>query len=527
MLDSETKYQIPKKFLWLSIAYLFFSLISLIYSKQIGVSIELFLRDVSLFLVAIYVFAHKDDIRQTLPRAIVLLSLTFLGASLICFLTPYGREFIRGVRLNLLFNPAYPHKTIGDYITFGIIIASYFFFIEKRQQWKYPLLFLFPIFLLSFSRTAFITLGFVTLIMLWFNRSQLKKYPPLLLISLTGNFFLLIIVFTAMTTQTGNTFIHYLQTNLQEIFFMFPRPFDLSRIPFWKIGLEGLAAFPFTGVGQGGFQFLSYRYMSELFLSSFTSFNLLIDLASEQGLLVATSFALLVIYILTSAQKKTVFYFLFMGMIVSFMGFSAYVYTQIWLLFFICIGLNLHAEKRDCYEVDKHILYVPALTGIVYMQILVAHSVLIQNDMPDVAHAIYPFNESTLRRLITITMLTKHNEQKVAVYLAQYERITGLDANSLEYIGDQYLLLGKNYQKDALRVYEQSFIWGKYAYGGALIPRMAKLYTLKKKVEGKKAARTYVESFLDGYYSLLKKDNKEIQGALYDRLMYIYRNDYK
>lgn len=529
MLDPQARYRVPKKFIWISSVYLIFSFISLIYSKQIGISIELFLRDLSLFLITLYVVTHADEIRYTLPRAIVFLSLIYVVVSFMCFLTPDGREFIRGVRLNLLFNPAYPHKTIGDYVTFGIIIASYFFFIEKRRQWKYALFILFPIFVLSFSRTAFITLGFVAVVMLWLNRAHFKKYPKLLIVSLATNFLLLIFGFVAITTRTGktNTFIHYVQTNLQDILFMFPRPFDLSRIPFWKIGWEGLIHYPFTGVGQGGFQFLSYRFMSELFLSSFTSFNLFVDLASEQGVFVALCFATLLIYVLISAKKRTVFYFLLIGMIVSFMGFSAYVYTQIWLLFFICIGLNLHAESRDYYDFDKRMLYIPAVSGIVYIQVLLAHTVLVYNDMPDVAHTIYPFNPSTLTRLININMLYKHNEEKVAKYLKQYEHIAALDANSLEYIGDRYVMLGKNYQVDAIRAYEESFTWGKYAYGGALIPRMTKLYNLKKHIEGKQAARAYVKTFLDDYYSLLNKDNKEIQGALYDQLMYTFKNEYK
>lgn len=524
ILDTKKQYSLPKVFVGITIIYFLSSFISLINSKQISISMELFLRDINLFLLMIYVNANKEEIKTHIPKAVIALSLVFIGFSGICFLTQYGRDFIRSMTLNLLFNPAYPHKTIGDYLTFAIIICFYFIFVKKELSWRYPLYIFIPIFILSFSRTAYITLGLVVLTILFIYRKKLKKISPLLLFSLIGNLILIATLLVVFVSTTHNTTLTFIQNYLQKILFIYSRPFLYSHLPFWIAGVKGFFLYPFTGVGQGNFQSISFRFTELIFLWSNTSFNIVLDLLTEQGVIVAASFTALIVYIGVTAKKDSVFYFLFMGLVIGFMGFSTYTYTQIWMLFFIILGLTLNSENgaKNVIQFNKNILFIPACFGLLYIQILSLHYYYIENGRRLSAQKIYPYDAENTEILIKRSLLYKSNEKETAVYLSQYQHNFSIDPYKLEYIGDTYLLLGSSYKKVALKAYEDSFTWGSYANGGDLLSRMDKLYKLKQELYGTQAAKQYIRMFTQEYRKILEQDNKKIQGDLYDRLVETY-----
>lgn len=519
ILDPKKKYSLPKPFVFISVFYFIASFISLINSKQFSVSIELFLRDINLFLLMIYVHVNKEEIKKYIPKLLILLSLVFIGVSLFCLSTQYGRDFIRSIRLNLLFNPAYPHKTIGDYITFAIIICAYFIFIKKETVWKYPLLILTPIFILSFSRTAYITLGISFLIMAYTYKERFKKISPILLFSLLGNVLFLCIFCIVFVTRTNSAILSFFQDKLESVLFIYSRPFIYSHLPFWIAGIKGFLLYPFTGIGQGNFQSISYRFTELMFLWSNTSFTLIIDFLAEQGIAVAIGFSALILYIVVTAQKKNIFFLLFIALLISFMGFSAYTYTQIWMLFFIIAGLVIHSAGTNDIQFEKNILFIPALFGVLYIQVLSFHFILIENEMRVQAQVLYPYNQENIETLIEFNLPNKNKQKKVARYLAQYQQNFSLDPYKLEYIGDTYLKLGEPYKKAALTAYEDSFTWGSYAYGGSLLERMRKLYVLKKELQGEQAAIQYIKSFTQEYRKILEMDNIKFQADMYDNLV--------
>lgn len=192
------------------------------------------------------------------------------------------------------------------------------------------------------------------------------------------------------------------------------------------------------------------------------------------------------------------------------------------MLFFIIIGIVLESKKGDGIIFNKNLLFIPACFGILYMQVLSLHYVFIYNDKRELAQKIYPYNKENTEILIAKNLLYIGNEQKTAAYLLAYQHDFSLDSYKLEYIGDTYLLLGNPYKRKALNAYEDSFLWGSYAYGGSMIDRMSKLYTLKKELDGEKKAKQYVRAFTQEYRKILEQDDNKIQGDLYDNLVGTY-----
>ena len=523
-LDKKQEYKIPKIFAVLSGIYLASMLISIFYSRDRGVSLELFFRDISLFLLAIYVHAHSEEIKKHLPKAVIFTSFVFIIVSLCLLLIPAGQGFISEYRLNLLFNPYYPHKTIGDYLTFGIIISSCFFLIEKREWGKYALCVFVPLFLLSFSRTAYITLVISLFVFLFLKRQLLKKIPLGLTISLVFNVLLTVALFFTFATTNENALFTYVQNMFQKT--ISPRPFMLSRITFWTEGMRGFLLSPFTGIGPGTFEYISFRFTNHIFLWANTSFNLIIDLMAEQGVLSALSLLCLFLYILITSKKRNVFYLLFVVLFISFMGFSTYAYLQIRLLFFIVLGLLLQSEN-DSFVIRKGMLFLSSACAIVFIQILFLHTLFIQFDEREIAHALYPFDSRNMQIIIGKERFYIHNEKNIEYYLNQYNSFFGVDPTSLEYIGDVYASMGgKSNEKKAIHYYEESFVWGRYS-GGNVLTRMAKLYELKKRVEGEGKAQSYVKGIIGEYAQMIKENEKfgshnENQEMVYEELRSTY-----
>ncbi len=518
LLDSSRTYTLPKGYVWIVAIYVFFSTISLIHSKQFGDSLELYLRDISLILLSIYAHKQAQDIKIMLPRSIVFLSLLFIFVSVVLLITKDGREFIAGVRLNLLFNPAYPHKAIGDYLTFALLICTYGFMVLRERKWLISLLLILPIFILSFSRTAYIAVGLTTLYMLIILRKKLTYISPGLYVSVGINIFFAMFFFILFVTRINHSVFSAVQNSLEPSLSIFARPFLLSRLPFWSMGLAAFQDVPFTGFGQGSFPFISYRYMTELFLPTLTSFNLYIDTLAEQGMGASISLISLCVYLIWNAKKSTLYYFLFIALLVGFMGFSTFTYIQIWMIFFIVIGLILKQTRKNTYIITKSTLIAIASIGVVYIQVMTVHTLLIHNGFRTLAHTIYPYNRDNVRTLIAMSGLYLGNAKKTDTLLTQYKKSSAMDAFVLEEVGDRYQLLGNVYERKALDAYKESFTWGKYAYGDDLHVRMVKFYTLSKKLDGEKETINYIQSFLNDYQKLIKKDKREIHEKTYNAI---------
>ncbi len=517
VLDPVKNYVIPRTYIWLVGAYLFFSTISLATSRQYGVSIELYLRDLSLILISFYAHKHADELKEMIPRSIILLSLLFIGVSFALLSSEYGREFISGVRLNLLYNPAYPHKAIGDFLTFAIVVCAYGILVLKEKKWIAPLVVIFPIFIVSFSRTAYIALGITLIYMLYVMRNKLATRSPVFILSIGLNIIFGMIFFILLVTRIHHPLFTSLQNSLEPTLSMFARPLAFSRFPFWQMGISAFFDAPFTGFGQGSFPFISYRYMTELFLPTLTSFNLVIDTLAEQGIGATISLILLCIYVVLDSKKDNLFYFLTLALIIGFMGFSSFSYTQIWMLFFILLGVTVRRSMHTVI-IPKSLLLIIATIGIVYIQLIAIHTILIHADKRKLAQVIYPFNRENTRVLIAMSGLYEQNASQTHHYLKQYRSANATDAFVLEEIGDRYVLMGDTYALAAVTAYKESFTWGMYAYGNDLYERMEKFYTVSVRVNGVAKTKQYIQAFLHNYSKVIQKDTKEIHQITHKKI---------
>ena len=521
LLDTKKGYKVPAPLLAIMGLYLVSSLVSTLYSREIGTSLELFFKELSLCLILVYCHAHSDEIEGYLPKIVVWLSMLFIIVSCILFMFPAGRLFILGQRLNLLYNPAYLHKTIGDFLTLGIIITSYLVIIKKERLYLFPLLVFIPIFLVAFSRTAYIVLTLIIPLFFFINKIKFKKISPLLTSSLIINIFLIILLFLTLTSHTGITILSSLQEQLKSLLNINVRGLIGSHSPFWIEGIKGFLLAPLTGNGWGTFEYISYRFTEASFLTSFTSFNIIIDLLAERGIIPLLSFLLLILYVLMGANKKKVLFLIFLALIIGFMGYSTYKYLQIYLLFFILMGLLIPKQTTDVIIKRKYVLAL-SLIAVIFINTVFVHTVLIRMGKYELAHVIYPYDRDNMKVIIRESLLKPLNNKQTVRYLGQYLDYFGANAYDLEFAGDIYNEMGLKYRLNAIHAYEQSFVWGKYGYGGSIIVRMQKLYELKQQVQGHYYADKYVIEFMGLYSDILKKDPKVIQNDIYHSLEKTY-----
>lgn len=353
--------------------------------------------------------------------------------------------------------------------------------------------------------------------MLYVMRNKLATRSPVFILSIGLNIIFGMIFFILLVTRIHHPLFTTLQNSLEPTLSMFARPLAFSRFPFWQMGISAFFDAPFTGFGQGSFPFISYRYMTELFLPTLTSFNLIIDTLAEQGIGATISLILLCIYVVLDSKKDNLFYFLTLALIIGFMGFSSFSYTQIWMLFFILLGVTV---RRSTYTViiPKRLLFIIASIGIVYIQLIAIHTLLIHADKRKLAQVIYPFNRENTRVLIAMSGLYEQNASQTHHYLKQYRSANATDAFVHEEIGDRYVLMGDAYALDAVTAYKESFTWGKYSYGDNLVSRMQKFFNLSSRVEGDIKTKSYIKEFLTNYMNILNKDNKPIHRDIYSQI---------
>jgi len=491
--NKEDRIKIPKQSLFF-LGFFVFSVVSLFFSINVERSIYLIFFDMSLFLLFIYAFNNQANVKKDILLLIFITSIFYIfGSFILLFLFP-NSWILEGNRLNLLYKPIYDHKTIGDFLLLGTVAFFYLGFIKKKVVYI-PLFFIvFPVFVVSFSRTALVAFIFMIVSLLIYHRKDvsLRSIRAIALHCVFGIAGLLCI-----TANSHDKIVLILQERLKNTFFFLDKPLFSSHDSFIQAAIKGIQQFPLFGVGPGNYELLSGRFTS-IYLWSNTSFNYFLDLISERGIIAFIFFLLFLISLFIRMKKNHVYFVLCATLFISFQGFSLYTFYFVMILFFLILGVSLD-ENTDVLFASKRVILAIGAGGILFVNILSMNTILNNESMYGQAITMFPFANMQYQNAINQDILFGRRENALHL-LRQYERYFSGDYQTLEYIADKYAQYPFYDKKKALSYYEKAFTWNSFF--GDTYMRIERIYTLKKEVEGSKSAEKFISLTIKKYKSI-------------------------
>lgn len=477
--------KIPMRAGLLWIFFLIFSIIStFFFSVDKQVSFEMLLLYYSCFLLFIFFYNYKKITHWYIYYLPVILGVFFTCYSFILpFLKQKGFNFLLPVfEKQFVFASYTGHNHLGDFIGLLLIIFTYLSFKKKLVFLSFFTFFL-VILITSFSRSAYWAFFVVFVLMLFHYRKKLSSHLlPLFF------FFLALIMFVTYlfsVEQPLNSPFLKVQIYGKRIFNVAPRNIISSRDIYAKQALYSIKEHPFFGVGGGNFLVVSKR---NIIMNNFSdsAHNIFLELTTEQGILAAFFFFILVLYISRQALvSPSLPGYLFLYLLLNFQ--TDYTY-QIYSLFVFWIILSalVSAEKKEL-SISYSLCSFFSIIPLIILVCITTSTLLVQIGKYKSAIQLYPFNNEAYRRAI------KSQDDQTEFYIKQGEIMApydiGIIANSAEY----FLQQGDRHR--ALLYYEKIYAMNRLCS----FYFIKQIYILKRSLYSQKQATYFLRRIVNEY----------------------------
>jgi len=486
----ENYFKVPKTFGILSILFILFTIISTTKSIDMSNSINKIFIYPSLFFITAYVLNIKMDWEKIIVRLINFFSTFFVGLSYLLLIFPKLKiPFVSSIAgYNLLYSPKNLHNNLGDFLLIVIIVNFYYLITKKTNKINWVIVaFCLPLFILSFSRSAFLVLIIILILSLILYRRQIKK--SIIHKIFVAIFHLLLFIFFSVVNrfQFLWSISNFLKLNKDTFG---------ERGSYFISAIRSIIDFPHWGIGLGNFSFASFRYNDTLFWWTRTAHNIFLEVFTETGIWAGMCF---LIILLSPFKKpiKNIFTFLYIVLLLNFQTYYTYQIYGILILFFILLGLLI--EEKSSFKINKKTLIIIAMVPVLYIQLLVISNTLIYRGNYRLANVFNPFNKELYPLIINDISINSDFVENV-YYRKLYEKVAYADFYALHYLSSKSI---KDLEPaQALYRLERSFLWNPF-YGDINL-ELKKIYPLMVKVRGKKVANKYINDYKNRLYKMEK-----------------------
>lgn len=478
----EKNFRIPTVIATLYAVFIFFLVVSTALSINIAQSAPGLLIYPSLFFVSVIAYNYRNETKAWIFNFLIVASLLLMATSLVGLFYPL-------TGFSLLYSRLNDHNNLGDFLLIPMIIGSFLVFEGKRKNiGLIILLSSMPIFLISFSRSAFT--AYIAIVITMFlalkKKSEYFYKVALIVFVLIGIFYFIPNVNLDSCCSVISKYVSHRDDIISH------------RNSFFLSGVRAIRDYPIFGVGFGNFGAASFRYNDLHLFWSRTSHNIFLDMATELGLPAMLAFLGVVIYAIKKSRKDLVF-FVFLGLLANFQMYYSFKIYSVLFIFFILLGLMFEDKRAANYNLnlDPNRLIGIFLVPIIIIQFAFVSRALINIGKYEAALMFDPSNKKLYQKIIN-KFINKGEYKNALFYSNLYGRIYYSDTEATEYLA----LLDLNYGKDreALAKYRRSMMWDPY--GGDLKLKLRNLFYLTERVEGEKAALKYLKSYSDKVNSM-------------------------
>lgn len=331
------------------ILFLALTFLAVLTSENFDKSLVVFIQYLSLLFVFYFVKNNSERLKTFIPGLLIALGIVFCIYSLILN-TGLVNFLIPGDGYQLVFSKFGSHNHLGDFLVLPMLVCLYAVTKENKRLYTLPFLFFFPCFLLSYSRSAymsFLLVGSVFLAnILWKSKYKKKLLVPVVLFSFVVSIVLLFFFATVFESRYS-PFLNPVHKILAVKFGLKFKHFGANRPEYWKTAIKSINEKPYFGVGPGNFVYASAKYSSIPNYRTHSSHNIFLDVLVEYGLFAFICFTGIIILIIMYAFKSHPLYFLlFIALLINFQTDYTFRIFSIALLGSIFVGIIIGQNKR-------------------------------------------------------------------------------------------------------------------------------------------------------------------------------------
>lgn len=395
------KISIPVKETIVYLLFILFSIISTVYATDKEIAIRSLLIYLSGYLFFVFSFNHQDQLNKYFQ---IFLTWISIFSCLVFFADYVFHLNLFRTGISLFYN--YGHYQIGNLLVLGLISS-------------FPnLIFLvfFAFILFSYSRTAQITLIFISLLEIIRNKFNRR------LIIIGGSIILICLIFIFYKTQDQY------KTKKQVV---------SGRNVYFSYALSSINDYPLFGVGPGNFIYITFK--KQINQGEFTdqADNIFLQVLSENGI-IAGSLFISFIFLIFFQSKKNKNLLLFLALTLMFMSDLSYSFNSFFILWFILGGLILDSKNNI-----KIKIIFPITLIFVLINTILFSKVLLNQGLWRQSLRLYPFQKNTYRIAIEKN-IRKNNKKEVNSLLEKYNHNYDKSITVFDEINYYYFLNNKN-----------------------------------------------------------------------------------
>lgn len=384
------------------------------------------------------------------------------------------------------------HNQLGNFLGLGLIVLAYFLFNKKQTKGLFLWMIFIPVFLVSFSRSAYVAFFITTLFILLRSKStklfSIKTGAILGLMIITLFFF-----FTTVREAKGTKIFGYSFDKLSKSFNLENKDLTGDRLDYIGQGIREIKnSNPFFGVGAGNFGYISKKQLLSPDQWSDTSHSLFPEIFFENGgLAFVYFFIFMAILFSKTLRKNSLEGCLWLYLFIIFQFDYTYRIYMVFILFMALAGI-FYEEKTN---IDGSKLYtVSSFTMMLITAAILVSNIFYVKKNLKVSLAVYPFNRQVYQSLITEEQ-NKGNYKNVMKYANSYFNNFNGNLSALEFLGNLYGSYGEKEKEE--EIFEKIASDNQYLN----LTDVKKTYLLKKEIYGKANAEIFLKRTLRKYYN--------------------------
>lgn len=432
----------------LLIAISFLIISSFLFSVSISVSLEKLLLFIGCFMVFFLSSQFKIETRiALLPIFITVGIYTFLYLLRLSnwiplpFLTSGGYQMVLPTTDN--------HNHLGDLI--GLIVVMIPFIVKSKYAQKTLLYLLIPILILSFSKSALLSLG-ITFIAAFFIETDHEKKQKMLFDMFRSLYIVIPVIMVYSSEFSHNRFIEPIQKYVSYAFQIVPKPLLSTRdvyfsqvVTFINRMIPEQIGF---GVGLGNFSYLSSSVVTDINYKIGSAHNFILNLFVEGGLLSVFWFLVFFALVVFSGLRKKIIAVLpVIYILINFQTDYTYQIPLMLLLLFFYAG-QVHAHY-SISSLSPRVYLILLLIGIVSYALIFTQLRVHQSKFADLTTYISSVDMTESKQKLYPALIALEKER-------QYDELTLLRIAKL-------YNLTKNYNEE-LRILEKLALYSPHAY---------------------------------------------------------------
>lgn len=459
-------------------------------SSDIPYSLEYLIGYILLFSLFILFQTYKPS-AQFIVKGLLAVAVIFslysvviktIPAPLSAFLPSYNTQLVAQVD---------GHSNLGHIAALVISIFAYLYIVSKKQRMLVPVLFLIPFLVISYSRTAYLSLALTLAAMMW--QTARKKEGILIVIVFLSVLFISTTKEAFAIPILKNIYTFLIHAGIPYKSFFSGRLFYISE------ALAAIGDKPLAGFGPGNYLFGSAKHAILPGEYTYTSFNIILDSLAENGILMGLLFLSIIMLPFFSTIRsyfprkksdpyKTALVFGLISMMISFLFDNIYRSLPYMGLFFLIVSTLW--QDRKTIRINPLVIAVPTLLALIVLFHITSATIAYNHKNYALAYRIYPLHPRVYAPLMF--QAGKTNDLNTWTLLKnRYERIFPGSPWVFEFIGDEYVRMGKPQQ--AIPYYDRMYKLEKFPR----FERVQDLYHLKMSVEGKEKAHAFAQDYVN------------------------------